>query len=68
MAMINEPKYDEDVVNLGYLRRILGLSETDGLSIIVTKNYGTAPTPPYGLNDTYMYDGKVYICKKNGSR
>ena len=26
MAVINEPKYDEDVVNLGYLKRILGLN------------------------------------------
>lgn len=62
--MINEPKYDEDVVNLGYLKRILGLKDTDSVAIIVTKNYGTAPNPPYSLNDTYMYDGKVYICIK----
>ena len=62
MAVINEPKYDEDVVNLGYLRRILGLQDGDGVTVIVTKNYGTAPNPPYGLNDTYMYNGKVYIC------
>lgn len=64
MAVINEPKYDEDVVNLGYLKRILGLKDTDSVAIIVTKNYGTAPNPPYGLNDTYMYAGKVYICIK----
>ena len=64
MAVINEPKYDEDVVNLGYLKRILGLKDTDSVAIIVTKNYGTAPNPPYSLNDTYMYAGKVYICIK----
>ena len=64
MAVINEPKYDEDVVNLGYLKRILGLKDTDTLTIVVTKNYGTAPNPPYNLNDTYMYEGKVYICIK----
>ena len=64
MAVINEPKYDEDVVNLGYLKRILGLKDTDSVAIIVTKNYGTAPNPPYSLNDTYMYEGKVYICIK----
>lgn len=62
MATVNEPRYDEDVVNLGYLKRILGLTDDDSISIIVTKNYGTAPNPPYGLNDTYMYQGKVYIC------
>ena len=64
MAVINEPKYDEDVVNLGYLKRILGLKDTDSVAIIVTKNYGTAPNPPYSLNDTYMYEGKVYMCIK----
>ena len=62
MATVNEPRYDEDVVNLGYLKRILGLTDDDSISIIVTKNYGTAPNPPYSLNDTYMYQGKVYIC------
>ena len=62
MTKINEPHYDEDVVNFGYLKRALGINDQDRVTIIINRNYGTAPNPPYRINDTYMDGDKIYIC------
>lgn len=61
---MNEPKYDEDVVNLGYLKKML--SETsynfEAKYKEVGKNYGTKPTPPYYKGDTWIDGNIVYTC------
>jgi len=66
--MYNEPKYDEDLVNLGYLNEKLqdtqeninkDVSEkTQGLST----HYTNTPQPPYKAGDTWIKDNKIYTC------
>lgn len=66
--MYNEPKYDEDVVNLGYLNRKLEDTQeniskdvsdkTQGLST----HYTNTPQPPYKAGDTWIKDNKIYTC------
>lgn len=57
-----DPLYDEDLINFGYLKRIMGIVSGDSSSLRITSNYGTTPPPPYYVNDSYMEDGKIYIC------
>lgn len=65
--MVGEPKYDEDVVNLGYLRSVLGtlnteLGDVNELLFSKSQNFGTLPQPPYRRYDTYMGPDGIYIC------
>lgn len=65
--MVGEPKYDEDVINLGYLNSRLGkldteLGNTNTLLLSKTQNFGTLPQPPYYRYDTYMGPDGIYIC------
>ena len=56
---MNEPRYDEDYVNLGYLNKKT-LEEYQKTNAEINKrsqNFGSQPNPPYYVNDTYM-DGK----------
>lgn len=61
---MGEPKYDEDTVNLGYLKKVL--SETsDEIEVKykeVSRHYGTKPTPPYYKGDTWIDGDVVYTC------
>lgn len=64
---MNEPKYDEEYVNLGYLKRTLSDAEIARakLNSEVNKrsqNFGSQPTPPYYVNDTYMDGSNIYVC------
>ncbi len=65
--MLGEPKYDDDVINLGYLNARLGkldieLGNTNTLLLSKTQNFGTLPQPPYHRYDTYMGPAGIYIC------
>lgn len=61
--MINEPYYDEDLVNKAYLDKVLGnTTEIIENDINMVKNYGTQPQPPYHKGDTYTDDNKLYVC------
>lgn len=65
--MVGEPKYDDDVINLGYLNSRLGkldteLGNTNTLLLSKTQNFGTLPQPPYHRYDTYMGPDGIYIC------
>lgn len=61
---MTEPKYDEDVVNLGYLKKIV--SDSDGnlenIYLKVSKHYGSKPQPPYNKGDTWIDGDIVYTC------
>lgn len=61
---MGEPKYDEDTVNLGYLKKVI--SETsDEIEVKykeVSRHYGTKPTPPYYKGDTWIDGDIVYTC------
>lgn len=56
-----EPKYDEDIVNLGYLKKIINSSE-NSIKKQVNKTYGSRPNPPYYKGDTYIINNVVYTC------
>lgn len=60
----NEPKYDTDVANKGYVDKVVGILEDDTSSGLAgkSKNFGSQPTPPYRLNDTWMNGTDIYIC------
>lgn len=60
--MINEPLYDGDLVNLGYLNT--RLTDTNELIFEKSQNFGTVPNPPYKKYDTYMGPDGIYICVK----
>lgn len=64
--MYNEPKYDEDVVNLGYLNKALGESEENTNKALenLTTHYKSTPQPPYKEGDTWIKDNKIYTCIK----
>lgn len=65
MAINKNPVYDNDYVTLGYLKDYIE-SPNSELSKVYSKNFGTQPTPPYHVNDTWTSsDGKFYICIKD---
>lgn len=65
MAINKNPVYDNDYVTLGYLKEYVE-SPNSELSKVYSKNFGTQPTPPYHVNDTWTSsDGKFYICIKD---
>lgn len=61
---MGEPKYDEDTVNLGYLKKVI--SETSNEIEVrykeVSRHYGAKPTPPYYKGDTWIDGDIVYTC------
>lgn len=62
--MTNEPKYDEDIVNLGYLNRVIEDTE-ESINIEyenVSRHYGSQPVPPYYKGDTWIDGNTVYTC------
>ena len=65
--MTQNPKYDNDMVNLGYLNKRLGQTEesinNNNNSILqLPKNYSTPPNPPYYKDSLLCYDNKIYRC------
>ena len=66
--MVQNPKYDNDAVNLGYLNKRLKQSEkditTDNNNSIskIPKNYSIPPNPPYYKDSLLCYKNKIYKC------
>lgn len=58
---MNEPKYDEDNVNLGYLKKFFSENEIE-IPNNISKHYGTQPTPPYNIGDTWIEGTIIYTC------
>ena len=61
---MTEPKYDEDTVNLGYLKKIISDTEENIEDTYknVSRHYASKPNTPYYKGDTWI-DGKiVYTC------
>ena len=64
---MTEPKYDEDVVNLGYLKKKISETE-DNINeqySNVSKHYASKPQPPYHKGDTWIDGNIVYTCIKD---
>ena len=60
---MNEPKYDEDVVNLGYLNKILGSSgDKTNDNVRIPKTFATQPKTPYSKGDVWINGNYVYVC------
>lgn len=68
---MTEPKYDEDSVNLGYLKRIIEETETSIKDNIneeysdVSRHFATKPQPPYHKGDIWIDGNIVYTCIKD---
>ena len=58
---MSDPVYDEDLVNLGYLKRIIEGGE-ENLPDNISRHYGSQPTPPYYIGDTWIDGNIVYTC------
>lgn len=61
---MSEPVYDEDLVNLGYLKRAISDTE-DGINSEyknVSRHYASQPIPPYYKGDTWIDGNTVYTC------
>lgn len=66
--MVQTPKYDNDIVNLGYLNKRLQqvdkASNTEKPQTSETlKNYSAPPNPPYYQDSLLCYGNKIYRCK-----
>lgn len=59
---MTEPKYDEDVVNLGYLNKVLNNEIENAESITISRHYASRPKPPYYAGDTWIDGNIVYNC------
>lgn len=60
---MGEPVYDEDIVNLGYLKKVIEEAEENlQLPENISKNYATQPSPPYYVGDTWIDGNIVYTC------
>lgn len=61
---MSEPVYDEDLVNLGYLKRKISDTEEEINENYkyVSRNYASRPGTPYYKGDTWIDGDKVYTC------
>lgn len=65
--MAQNPKYDNDMINLGYLNKRLGqteesISKNNNSISQLPKNYSTPPNPPYYKDSLLCYGNKIYRC------
>ena len=64
----NEPKYDTDMANKGYVDKAIDNAvndveeDIDSQMATKSKNFGSQPEPPYRVNDTWMNGTDIYIC------
>lgn len=59
---MTEPKYDEDNVTLGYLKKLLNNEIVTENSTSISKVYTTQPKPPYTKGDIWIEGNNVYVC------
>lgn len=68
MGNIKQPKYDNDLVNLGYLKKIINETKeniNDDNNATYSKSFTSPPNPPYYVGWTYIQNNKIYRCVKN---
>ena len=67
MAVIQNPKYDNDYVTLGYLKSSMETNNTETNKKIneIPKNYNSPPVPPYYQNSLLLLNGQIYKCIKS---
>ena len=61
---MTEPKYDEDAVNLGYLKKVIFDTEENIEDTYknVSRHYASKPNTPYYKGDTWIDGNIVYTC------
>lgn len=61
---MTEPKYDEDIVNLGYLKKVISDTEENIEDTYknVSRHYASKPNTPYYKGDTWIDGNIVYTC------
>ena len=61
---MTEPKYDEDAVNLGYLKKVISDTEENIEDTYknVSRHYASKPNTPYYKGDTWIDGNIVYTC------
>ena len=67
MSNIQSPKYDNDYITFGYLKKSLN-SEDEKQSKkleVIPKNYNSPPVPPYYAGSLLLLNGKIYRCIKS---
>lgn len=64
---IQNPKYDNDYVTLGYLKKTINEenSETNKKIETIPKNYNSPPVPPYYVGSLLLINGTIYRCIKS---
>lgn len=67
MASIIEPKYDNEQVTYGFLKKVLSknLEETSKEQKQYSKSFNSPPDPPYYIGWTYTQNNKIYRCIKD---
>ena len=67
MASIIEPKYDNEQITYGFLKKVLSknLEETSKEQKHYSKSFSSPPDPPYYIGWTYTQNNKIYRCIKD---
>lgn len=67
MASIIEPKYDNEQITYGFLKKVLSnnLEETSKEQQQYSKSFSSPPDPPYYIGWTYTQNNKIYRCIKD---
>ena len=67
MASIIEPKYDNEQVTYGFLKKVLSknLEETSKEQKQYSKSFNSPPDPPYCRGWTYTQNNTIYRCIKD---
>lgn len=68
MANIIEPKYDNEQITYGFLKKVLekNSEEDDGDDLTqYSKSFSSPPNPPYYAGWTYSQNNKIYRCIKD---
>lgn len=61
---MSEPVYDEDIVNLGFLKKTVSNTEEniDNRYKNVNRHYASKPNPPYSKGDVWIDGNIIYTC------
>ena len=66
MTQNKEPKYDEDLVNYGFLKKALDKNkDSNDNDKTISRSFSSPPNPPYYVGYTYSSNNIVYRCIKD---
>jgi methyl-accepting chemotaxis protein len=60
---MSDPKYDEDTVSLGFLKKVINQEEKElQLPETIARHYASKPQPPYYKGSTWIDGTIIYTC------